>query len=215
LEKRRRQLGLADLTTAEGLSCLGDVLRDAPAQMAIARIDWQRFASQWPDDRRPSWLKTVAAVQPRERIDVERPKTPAATTLKDTIAALPADNQRSAIEQYVHALAIRILGFEGNRRIDPRQPLNELGLDSLMAVEFRNALAAGIGSALPATLLFSYPAIDDVAGYIADVLIGRPQPAAAAAAAPAAAPLAALDAIADLSDEEVDRLLAEKTGGRL
>jgi acyl carrier protein len=129
------------------------------------------------------------------------------------LTSLPAGSRRRAIEQYVHALAVRILGFDVNRRVDPRQPLHELGLDSLMAVEFRNALAAALETTLPATILFSYPAIEDLVNYV-ETMTTTPVEASVAVACTVAASSGVLDSIADLSDEEVDRLLAEKLGAR-
>ena len=43
----------------------------------------------------------------------------------------------------------------------------EAGLDSLGAVELRNALASRFSLELPATLTFDYPSISALAGYLA------------------------------------------------
>jgi hypothetical protein len=47
-----------------------------------------------------------------------------------------------------------------------RQPLGELGLDSLMGIEIRNRLEAEVGTKLSATLVWNHPTVADLAGYL-------------------------------------------------
>jgi acyl carrier protein len=112
-------------------------------------------------------------------------------------------------------LAIRILGFAAHRHIEPKQPLQELGLDSLMAVEFRNALATSLGQPLPSTLLFNYPAIEDITQYVAAEVLNL-VPTVPKAGLNGAVPtgVALVNEIEDLSDEEVERLLADRTAAQ-
>ncbi|MBX2796982.1 MAG: type I polyketide synthase [Myxococcales bacterium] len=60
---------------------------------------------------------------------------------------------------------LRILGWHG-RTLDPDRPLRELGIDSLAAVELRNALAALVGMRLPATLVFDHPDARAIARFV-------------------------------------------------
>ena len=61
--------------------------------------------------------------------------------LLDQLAAAPAGRQRRVLEAFVQDAGGSRARIVCRTKIDARQPLNELGLDSLMAVEFRNTLS--------------------------------------------------------------------------
>ena len=62
--------------------------------------------------------------------------------------------------------AMRIFGSS----VSVVQPLMATGLDSLGAIELRNALSARFGVQLPATLVMDYPTPHAMAAYISGVI---------------------------------------------
>ena len=74
---------------------------------------------------------------------------------------------------YLREQVAKVLGFPSLTDIASTVPLQERGLDSLMAVEFRNALVKGLGVTLPATLALDYPTLDT----LCDHLLGHISPA--------------------------------------
>lgn len=73
---------------------------------------------------------------------------------------------RREVEQVVMAAAVEIIGAG----ILADQPLMAGGLDSLGAVELRNALQGRLGLELPSTLVFDYPTVATMATFIAEKL---------------------------------------------
>ena len=52
------------------------------------------------------------------------------------------------------------------------QPLTEMGMDSLMAVELRNLLRGSLQQSLPATLVFDYPTVLALSDFLAIQIFG-------------------------------------------
>lgn len=57
--------------------------------------------------------------------------------------------------------------------LNPHRPLTESGIDSLLATALRANLERHLGIPLPATLLWNYPTITDIARYLQEVLRSR------------------------------------------
>jgi acyl carrier protein len=83
--------------------------------------------------------------------------------------------------------------------IDPTRPFPELGMDSMMAVELRNALERDLGFRLSATVAFSYPSIGALAGFLATEVAGREAPVS-------------LDELTDDLDDELAAVLLAAAG---
>ena len=62
----------------------------------------------------------------------------------------------------VREIVERVIG----NSIDEDQPLLEAGLDSIGAVELRNAIASAFGVELPATVTFDYPTVQALTGFL-------------------------------------------------
>jgi acyl carrier protein len=107
-------------------------------------------------------------------------------------------------------MAAKALGIDDPARIDPDQPLQDMGLDSILAVDLRNALARSLNRTIPATLLFDQPTLNNLAGYSLAAMAPDPAPQRPMAGA---APIEdddedLLALIEGLSDEDVDARLS-------
>ena len=82
-----------------------------------------------------------------------------------------AEASPERLRDLVHLHTARALGLE-TREVPLDRPLREAGLDSLMALELRNALARATRLNLPATLAFDHPTVCAMAAFLEQRLPG-------------------------------------------
>jgi len=209
--ERVDETGIGGIPPAEGMEILGRLLNPERPQVGVVVVDWPRFLERTGSDR----LHFYRGVAQARRAPDEKAAEAPPVTWQEELAGLPAGNRLSLLESRIAEKAVRVLGIEGGQPPDPRRPLQEMGLDSLMAVELRNALAQGAGRPLPSTLLFDHPTIEALVAFLAP-LLGAGQeagiPTGATSKGPGEAHANVVSRIEEMSDEEVDRLLAERTG---
>ncbi|WP_345023792.1 type I polyketide synthase, partial [Streptomyces sedi] len=134
----------------------------AAAFVRGTHLDWAAVHAD--DDEGPAprlALPTYAFQRDRYWID----GTARAATLTEAGPAAPGGPARPARRRMVGADATAVvlervaavLGYPEGRRVETHATFKELGLDSLMSVELRDALAAATGLRLPGGLLFDHP----------------------------------------------------------
>jgi NAD(P)-dependent dehydrogenase (short-subunit alcohol dehydrogenase family) len=209
--------GLQAISPQQGLALMETLLDRGECQVGAFGMDWQAYAAAAADHGpEAERLAGFAGARRREELTRAAPEkrdapVSASSNHLDRIKQAPASQRHGLLAQFVEERVVKALGLDPARPPGRSRPLQELGLDSLLAVELRNVLSNGLGlpRRLPATLLFDYPSVTAITDYLAGELL----PADDEIEAPAAAARdgqAELAEIAGLSDEEAEAMLLEE-----
>jgi SAM-dependent methyltransferase/acyl carrier protein len=158
--------GLDSLSPEQGLQAVNDLMLQSRPQVAVLKVDWPVFFKELPVRRPPQLLADVA----RSSGPTSTTETSTSDFLSKLNAAEPGTPRRALLREHICQQVAKILEFDNSFVLDPHQPLAEVGLDSLMAIELRNMLSTSIDRQLPPTLLFDYPTIDSVYSYLATLV---------------------------------------------
>ncbi|AGC45625.1 alpha keto acid dehydrogenase complex, E2 component, dihydrolipoamide acetyltransferase [Myxococcus stipitatus DSM 14675] len=99
------------------------------------------------------------------------------------LLALDARRRKQRLETFIEAELSKRMGGK-KKPLERGRTWRDLGLDSLIAVGLRDALALGLGRGLPATLLFNRPTLASLSEYLLAQLESTPREEPAALEAP-------------------------------
>ena len=93
------------------------------------------------------------------------------------LGATPPAERKGVLLELVGGHVAAVLGHASAEAIDTQRAFQELGYDSLAAVELRNRLNTATGLRLPVTLVFDYPSPTLVANHLLERIVqgGEPQ----------------------------------------
>ena len=195
----------------QGLRVMEDLLGRDRSRAAVLAVDWRQFFDSLP--RRSALLSELTNRAEAPSASALRKSDPTVDLLAQLNQAAPGKRQKLLMD-YVERQSVKVLGLDSTQHLDPKQPLSELGLDSLMAVELRSLLSAGLGLSrgLPATLVFDYPTIAALTQYLADevLLWEKPQATPVESSDQPEDLTGILDRIEALSEEEVERIYGQE-----
>ncbi|WP_430792101.1 SDR family oxidoreductase, partial [Actinoplanes sp. G11-F43] len=151
---RLRRQGMNFLDTDRALTALGEILTQDETFIAVADVEWEKFAPVFQMARPRPLLDTI----------VEAREPASSTTDPEThneyasrLAAMSATERRRTLIELVRSHAAAVLGYGVGEEIPAERAFRDVGFDSLTAVELRNRLNTATGVRLPATVVFDHP----------------------------------------------------------
>lgn len=192
-ERIQRQLalqGMTPLESPEAHAALQVLLSSDTVQATVVDVDWNRMRRGTGGDL-PEMLSEV--------VPKRRQRDGGDSALVGQLKQLPPAGRRERLVRTIQDLLQSVLAAAESPETD--RPLIEMGLDSLMAVEFSTQLQVMLGEqfAIGPTMLFDHPTIDAIADHIHDMLSSD----TAAGSEPDSAPHAGVPADRTESDRGV------------
>ncbi len=157
---RAARLGLGAFSPEKGIDLLEQAIASGRAEVSAMAVDWQIYLESGQTTRDwPLFEKFLPASKNQSSGELT-------DTLNSQLVNAPDENRLDIIKQYLRDRIGRVLGLENPAGLREDQPLAELGLDSLMALELKNALQKESGVSLSPNFFFEYPTVDMAAMYL-------------------------------------------------
>ncbi|AKT40598.1 type I polyketide synthase [Chondromyces crocatus] len=145
--------GMRSFTPEEGLEALQRLLDAERSQAGVVPLDVRQWVEFYPAAASSPMLSRLLA-----ETSSRTSRTAQGVPLTERLARAAPAERPVVLQAFVREEAARVLRIP-EARFDTSAPLTSLGMDSLMGLELRNRLEAGLGFRMPATLLWTYPTV--------------------------------------------------------
>lgn len=178
--------GIKAIAPERGLQVLEQLLQQQVTQVAVFPVDWAAFVGQLPPGVTLPFLETAIADPVPE---VQTPTIVPRPEFVQQLAQGTAEDRKTRLCDRLRAELATVLGYNDPEAIDPSDNFNDLGMDSLMAVEFRNRLQTCLGKTFSLTSVLDYPTVEALGDYFLQEVITDEFLSPAAIAPPAEVPV--------------------------
>ncbi|MFE7804447.1 beta-ketoacyl reductase [Streptomyces sp. NPDC057430] len=181
--RRLAGLGLTPLPTDHAMTLFDAAMAGGQPLLAATGVD--AAALRRKADQTHPLLRGLTPTPRRRRTAGAAQQT---TDLPQRLTTLDPVAREQALADLIHTHIADVLGHGPQTTVDPEKSFQDLGFDSLTAVELRNRLNTATGLRLPTTLVFDHPNPQALARHLTTLISPQPEPGAMSAT-PALEPL--------------------------
>ncbi|OBH19908.1 type I polyketide synthase [Mycolicibacter sinensis] len=161
----------------------------------VVAADWARLATAYRTRAALHIVDDLLAVaEPADG------SAPVSTEFRRALTEAEPQERLELLRDHVTTQVVAAMGLASRHALDPTAGFFASGMDSLMSVTLQRALSDSLGETLPAAVVFDYPTIEALTGYLATILPELVE----------AAEQDSTDAYDDMSDDELLAQLSER-----
>ncbi|WP_123029412.1 SDR family NAD(P)-dependent oxidoreductase [Mycolicibacterium stellerae] len=161
--------GLEPMPDEVAIQALWSVLSPgAPVRSTVVAADWTRLATAY---RTRAQLHIVDDLLPAEPVEEtgESPSAPV-TAFREALRACEPADRHDLLVAHVRAAVADAMSLTSPQFVDPSAGFFQVGMDSLMSVTLQRSLSESLGEVMPASVVFDYPTVVALSGYLATIL---------------------------------------------
>jgi acyl carrier protein len=159
--------GMELIPVAAGLSLLGRLMKADPRQAAVMSVRWRDLLGKSKGEVPPLLRDVAPAADTSEEskpadVGVDR-------ELRGRLLAASLEVRKAMLRDYFTGELAKIMGL-APESLNVEQPLNTLGLDSLMAIELKNNIETRLKVVLPMARFMEGPSVTKLAAAVAETI---------------------------------------------
>ncbi|MGX7763593.1 type I polyketide synthase, partial [Streptomyces angustmyceticus] len=166
MARRMRRGGVSPLRPDLAIDAMETAIRSGTPGLVIADITWPDFRSAFATVRPSPLIGDLPELRTAVELAAGTDDEDDRSGLHRQLAGLEPAEQERVLTDLVRSYAAGVLHYAGPADVPPNRPFRDLGVDSLIAVELRNALSLACGISLSATVVFDYPTPAELAGFL-------------------------------------------------
>jgi len=166
VENQLKQTGISPIDPTAALNAMGALLDKDIYDITLADVDWTQWTDKIPP-RAALLYEQVISAKPQTKSSEDK----AQSSILGTLIETSPDNRKTVLQDQLTKQVGTILGLTKSKWPTLQQGFADLGMDSMLSVEFRNRLQQIYDCNLPATLTFLYPTIEKLSDYLLDDLL--------------------------------------------
>lgn len=157
--------GVGSLTPEQGVKAFSRLLGQSVAQVAVMPFDYKQWNRNYSHARKSPLFSELN----NEGGRIESPPGAAGKGIalrQEVLLAGDDGTRKKLLQSYLGELMAKVLGLSASRlsKLDANQPINSLGVDSLMAVELKTLIEGDLGVAVPVTSFLQGSTLSQLAG---------------------------------------------------
>jgi phthiocerol/phenolphthiocerol synthesis type-I polyketide synthase C len=163
-QSRRLALrGVESIQPEDGLEVFARLLGQRVTQVGVIPLNWKQLFKSYPElSQSPLLSQLFEEVQALPQGGSAKATGGRA---RQTILAAEPGARQSLLEAYIIEQVARIVGVQPSA-LRVQQPLDTLGIDSLMGIELRNRVESDLGLVVPVVKLLEGPTISEFAALL-------------------------------------------------